>query len=130
MEQRMVDTGSGGVPYVKRAMVDPTSKVANVITAIFDALDLIVSRINKLQLGTGVSGTRAGNLDAQYLSFTTPPGATVVLAHGLGRVPIGWDFVYKSGHCDLRAGTSPAWSNTQLTLVASAASVFCTIRVY
>lgn len=85
-----------------------------------------------LSLGDGQDGARAGNLDAQVRTFTTPPVKLTQFAvpHGLGRVAVGYIPILKSAHCDLATASGHGWTDDVIWLQASAGGVDVTLLVF
>jgi len=78
---------------------------------------------------------RIGQIESQMPSFpmtvVTPStvGNIIPVQHGLGRVPLGWSVVYKSGPCDVYdAGLQ--WTDQYMYLKATTAGVLLQLRIY
>ena len=92
----------------------------------------IVAAANKgWSMGTGVSATRAGNLDAQYIDVYTPGADTeFAVPHGLGRKPIGYDVVRQDKACNVYDSSGGSWGEDTLFLKCDAANATIKLRVY
>jgi len=90
----------------------------------------IISRINGgWSMGTGVSGYKAGNLDAQYIDVLAPSAANTefVIPHGLGRRPIGYVVVRSDRAVSVYDSSNGSWGDSLMYLKADTASA--TIRL-
>lgn len=85
-----------------------------------------------ISLGNGLSGYRAGNLDAQYIDVFTPAVADTefTVPHGLGRKPIGYDVVRKDKAAIVYDSSGGSWGDNVLYLKCNVASVTIKLRVY
>ncbi len=115
------------------------------MVALFDTLaslldDLLNGKLDAGNLSTAAislqtrakSGTNyAGNIDAEYLAFTTPatPDTEFAISHHLKRVPEGYDVVRQNKAAALYDGTS-AWTDTAVYLRCSVASTTFKIRLF
>lgn len=85
-----------------------------------------------ISLGNGLSGYRAGNLDAQYIDVFTPAVADTefTVPHGLGRKPIGYDVVRKDKAAIVYDSSGGSWGENVLYLKCNVASTTIKLRVY
>lgn len=93
----------------------------------------IIAKFNGgISLGKGLSGWRAGNLDAQYIDVFTPatPDLEFAIPHGLGRKPIGYDVVRKDKAAIVYDSSGGSWGENILYLKCNVASVTIKLRVY
>lgn len=69
-------------------------------------------------------------LPSDPITFTTPAtaGKEFVVPHNLGRLPNGFNVIYKSAPCDIYDSGRP-WTPTVMFLKASAANVEVKIQV-
>lgn len=93
----------------------------------------IIDKFNGgISLGNGLSGYRAGNLDAQYIDVFTPGVADTEFAvpHGLGRKPIGYDVVRRDKAAIVYDSSGGSWGDNVLYLKCNTASTTIKLRVY
>lgn len=101
--------------------------------ALTQAIKAVIRKLNGLiSLGTGATGHRAGNLDAQYIDILTPSVANTEfpVPHGLGRLVIGYDVVRKDRAVDIYDSNFGSWNPELLLLKATVASASVKLRVY
>jgi hypothetical protein len=67
-------------------------------------------------------GTDAENIECSWFNFVTITGADNVVNHGLGRVPVGYIVVSRSGDVSFWDGVA-AWTTSTLTIRASMAGI-------
>lgn len=77
------------------------------------------------------TGTKAGNLDAQWITFTSSatPDAENTVAHKLSRIPTGYLVGQRNKAGTLYNGTT-AWSKANIYLKCDVASVAFRILVW
>lgn len=92
----------------------------------------IISKFNGgISLGNGLSGYRAGNLDAQYIDVYTPGADTeFIVPHGLGRKPIGYDVVRLDKAAIVYDSSAGSWGNEVIYLKCNAANATIRLRIY
>ena len=97
------------------------------------ALRSIISRFNTgLSFGSGDSGHKAGNFDAQYIDVFTPSIADeeFTIPHGLGRKPIGYDVVRRDKACIVYDSSGGSWGDDTMYLKCNTASATIKLRIY
>jgi hypothetical protein len=99
---------------------------ANMLRRIYERLARVVN--GQISFGDGVN---ADNIDGVWASATTPGVANTdfVIAHNLGRVPVGYLPVRKSAATDIYTGTVAA-TTIQLTLKATGTNVDVTLFIF
>jgi len=82
-------------------------------------------------IGTAADGTRAGVINGIYQTLTTSgtPDAENTIAHGLGRVPVGYILVKADKAVCVYDGSS-AWTATNIYLKANVASAAITLLIF
>ena len=103
------------------------------INVLLRYLEDMADKINgQISLGNAQSGFKAGDLDAGYCSFLThaTPSTEFEVIHDLGRVPVGFEVVYKDGNCDVWAVNPGSWGDKTIRLKADAAGVSYKIRLF
>lgn len=132
---------------IRTIIADPTSAMGDIppitlddgklsgTTATFLSSSLrgIIAKFNGgISFGNGLSGYRAGNMDAQYIDVFTPSVADTefTVPHGLGRKPIGYDVVRRDKAAIVYDSSGGSWSDTLLYLKCNTASTTIKLRVY
>jgi hypothetical protein len=98
-----------------------------------DVIIKIIRRFNgRISLGTGVTGHRAGNLDAQTIDYVTPatPDEEFAVNHGLKRTPVGVDVISRDAAGVVYDSRRGSWTSAVLYLKCDTASVTIKLRVY
>lgn len=133
-KQIIVETGFGHIAKPQRIVLDRDGKVpAGAILQINNAVERIANAINgALSLGDGSQGARAGNLDAQFLEFTTPstPNEEFELFHGLRRNAAGYLVVRRNAAAILYDSSIGSWGPESVFLKCNTASVLFKIMVF
>jgi hypothetical protein len=122
-------SGLGDIPPIATKEGKISEQTASYLSG---AIRGIISKINGfISFGTGISGTRAGNLDAQYIDVYTP-GADVEFAvpHGLERKPIGYDVVRQDKACNVYDSSGGSWGYDIMYLKCDTANVTIKLRLY
>jgi len=91
------------------------------MAGIYHALNNLLQIVReRLTLGGGAHGERAGHIDAQWLRVTVPSGAAVPVPHGLGRIPFAM-FVAPSSVPDATIARHPdyAWTEELIWVLGS-----------
>lgn len=85
-----------------------------------------------ISLGSGFNGFKAGSLDAGYADVITPGAANTefVVLHRLGRVPVGFQVVYKDAAVDVYASSLGSWTDRLMYLKANAGSATIKLMVW
>jgi hypothetical protein len=101
-------------------------------TALVAAVNSIIRKFNGyISLGSGDSGSWAGNIDAQYLDvYFKAANTEVEIPHGIGRIPTGYDVTLKDRACDVYTSSLGSWSDTMLLLKCTVAGSTVRLRVY
>lgn len=124
------DVMVGGFPEIPTTSDKLTGTVANALTS---AIKALITKVNGLiSLGTGESGHRAGNLDAQYIDVLTPSVANTEFSvpHGLKRVIIGYDVVRRDRAAHIYDSSYGSWDDQLIFLKCDVASATVRLRVY
>lgn len=127
----MVETGSGGLAPPGRVSLDQDGKITpeSVIT-VNAFLDSVAQRVSgKLTLGDGTNYSRAGNINGQWIEFTTPatPDTEFQVDHSLGATPTGYLVVLQNKAGTLYTSQFASWDKNRIFLKCSAASVLFSI---
>lgn len=135
-----VDISSTGVftyPEVATGAAAPavtalSIRLAKVVTDgdnITSVVDLRV--MAPVGLGTAADGTLAGQLNGKYQVFAThaTPNTEVAVAHGLGRIPVGYIPVAQNLAGSIYTGAT-AWDITNIYFKCSVASVTVTMLIF
>lgn len=124
------DAGMGDIPPIALSDGKMSGPTASYLTA---ALRTIIAKFNgAISLGNGLSGYRAGNIDAQYIDVFTPatPDEEFIVPHGLGRKPIGYDVVRRDVACIVYDSSGGSWGNDLIYLKCNVGSATIKLRVY
>jgi hypothetical protein len=123
-------SGMGDIPPIALQDGKMSGPTAAYLTS---ALRNIIAKFNGgISLGSGDSGYRAGNIDAQYIDVYTPSVADTefTVPHGLGRKPIGYDIVRRDKAAIVYDSSGGSWNDTTLYLKCNVASTTVKLRVY
>ena len=110
----------GSLPNLNKD--DDGSLSPTVLTGLYLAVQNVMNRFNGLiSLGTGAHGTRAGNLDCEYIHWHTPVTADVEfeVPHELGRIPIGYDVVSRDKPVIIYDSRKQFWTQNRIYLLSS-----------
>ncbi len=109
-----VELGIGHIAKPSRVTLDAEGKATGgAILSLNETIERIIGAINGLlSLGDGTQGARAGNLDGQYLEFTSPstPDEEFQVFHGLDRDPAGYIVVRRDKAAILYDSRVGSWS--------------------
>jgi hypothetical protein len=131
-QRRMIEDGVGAVGDIPPITLEDGKISETTAAYLSGALRGIIAKFNNgISLGSGDSGHKAGNLDAQYIDVYTP-GADVefIVPHGLGRKPIGYDVVRKDKACIVYDSSGGSWGDTLFYLKCNTANATIKLRVY
>jgi hypothetical protein len=120
-QRKAFDTG---VPGVGSTAADSAgSIIQKLITQGGDPLSV--------SLGTGVTGTGAGVLNAVYVTYTSNATANTAdsVAHALGRIPVGY-IVVNNGNGGVVYNGGVAFSGATISLKCTTASNAVTLLVF
>jgi hypothetical protein len=122
-------SGIGDIPPIATKEGKISEQTASYLSG---AIRGIIAKINgAISLGTGISSTRAGNLDAQYVDVYTPGADTeFAVPHGLGRKPVGYDVVRKDKAANVYDSSGGSWGNNIMYLKCDTANVTIKLRIY
>ena len=122
-------SGVGDIPPITTKEGKLSEQTASYLSS---AIRSLISKLNgQISLGTGISSTRAGNLDAQYVDVYTPGADTeFAVPHGLGRKPIGYDVVRQDKACSVYDSSGGSWGNNIMYLKCDVANVTIKLRLY
>ena len=123
-------SGMGDIPPISLQDGKMSGPTASYLTS---SLRNIIAKFNGgISLGTGDSGYRAGNIDAQYIDVFTPSVADTefTVPHGLGRKPIGYEVVRRDKAAIVYDSSGGSWSDSTLYLKCNTASTTIKLRVY
>lgn len=121
--------GMGDMPDISLIDGKLTEKMALTISS---KIREMISRFNRgLSLGSGNSGYKAGNLDAQYVDLLFPAADTeVLIPHGLGRRPIGYVVVRRDRACSIYDSSAGSWGRDVLYLKSDTASASVRLLIW
>jgi hypothetical protein len=130
----VIEDGIGAIPTVQPITLDPEGRIsAPQAKSLLDVFRGIVAAVNgHLSLGSGITGHRAGNLDAQYIDFLCPAirDTEFIVPHGLGRVPVGYVVVRIDRAANVYDSSVGSWSPTLLYLKCDTASASIRLMVW
>lgn len=133
MAQRtLIEDGSGAMGDIPPIALED-GKISNTTAAyLSSALRGIISKFNTgLSFGSGSSGHKAGNFDAQYIDVYTPAADTEFLVpHGLNRKPIGYEVVRRDKACVVYDSSGGSWSDSLIYLKCNVINCTIKLRVY
>jgi hypothetical protein len=128
----MIDDGVGAVGDIPPITVEDGKISETTAAYLSGALRGIIAKFNTgLSLGSGDSGHKAGNLDAQYIDVYTPGADTeFIVPHGLGRKPIGYEVVRRDKACIVYDSSGGSWGDKLFYLKCNTANATIKLRVY
>jgi hypothetical protein len=128
----VIPDGQSGVGDIPPIVTIDGKMSQNTAAYISGALRGLIAKLNgQLSFGTGISSTRAGNFDAQYIDVYTPGAdAEFAVPHGLGRKPIGYDVVRQDKACNVYDSSGGSWGFDTLFLKCDVANCTIKLRVY
>jgi hypothetical protein len=83
----------------------------DVLLSMYKALQDILSKLaGRISLGQVLPGYHTGDLDGQFVGWTTVKEAPIAVPHGLGRIPTGWVVVSIDGFEVIYRDTTHPWT--------------------
>jgi hypothetical protein len=132
--QTRLDSGLGHIAKPNRIVLDAEGRATGgAVLSLNETIRRIIDAINgRLSLGDGSHGTNAGNVDAQYLEFTTPstPDSEFEVYHGLNRIPAGYVACRRDKAAHLYDSNPGSWSPTVAYFKANVATVLFRIIIW
>jgi hypothetical protein len=130
----VVEDGIGAIPTVQPITLDKDGRISSAqAKSLLDVFRGIINAINgHLSLGNGITGHRAGNIDAQYIDFLCPAVANTefIVPHGLGRVPVGYMIVREDRAANVYDSSVGSWSPTLAYFKCNVASTSIRILMW
>jgi hypothetical protein len=130
--RQMVETGAGMIPEPLAIQTQQGKLTEQAAAALSGYLATFATKINgNISLGDGVQSSRAGNLDAQWLShFFLTADAEEQLPHDLKRVPVGYWVVGQDKAGSVYVSNKGGWGNDRFFLKASASGITVAMIVF
>lgn len=125
-DRRIIDAGLGYVSSAQKVLLDKEGKITPAVaTYLTNILFSIVNALNgKLTLGDGAQSSKAGNIDAQWITVLTPAVADTEFAvdHGLGRLAVGAVIFTSDKAATIYVSSTGSWTSSRLYLKCNVAS--------
>lgn len=123
----------GNIPDPPRLIPSEDGKIpASLISKFNTFLSDVITAINgRLSMGNGTQSTRSGNIDGQWITFTTPSVSDTqfTLPHGLGRRPTGYTIWRRNDYAELKDSNVGGWDERNLYLKCDTGDVTFLILV-
>lgn len=129
-KRTLIENGSGALGQMPDIRLTGGKMSEETALTVSSKIQGIIAALNGgLSLGTGETGSKAGNIRAQYVDVLTPGSANAefIVPHGLGVKPIGYAVVRKDRAVDVYDSSAGSWTDELLYLKASVASA--TVRL-
>lgn len=122
-------SGLGDIPPITTKEGKISEQTASYLSG---AIRGIIAKMNgAISFGTGISSTRAGNIDAQYVDVYTPAAdEEFAVPHGLQRKPIGYDVVRKDKAAIVYDSSGGSWGKNIMYLKCDTDNVTIKLRIY
>jgi len=101
--------------------------------ALTQAIKALIRKMNGLiSLGSGITGHRAGNMDAQFIDILTPSVADTefVVPHGLNRLVTGYLIVRRDKSVGIYDSNFGSWNANTVFLKADAVSASIKLMLF
>jgi hypothetical protein len=128
-----LEDGSGAMGNMPDITLQNGKLTEQVALAISSKIQEIIRRVNQgWSLGSGATGYKAGNLDAQYVDVVFPSVADtqVAIPHGLQRRPIGYAVVRSDRAADIYDSSAGSWTVEVLYLKSNVANATVRLLVW
>lgn len=129
----ILETGLGQLGMPPSLKVDADGRIGvMLLQSLTTFLQAVIRRVNALSLGDGQPGTRAGNVDAQYIGLISPSAADEQFSvpHGLERVPAGFLVVRQDKAGNVYTSNLGGWGPRQIFLRTSVGELTVRLLVF
>lgn len=129
----LIEDGHGAIGTLPDIVLKEGKMTEQMALTLSGKLQEMIRQFNgRISIGSGLSGHRAGNLDAQYIDVVVPSVANTefIVPHGLGRKPVGYILTRQDRAVVVYDSSAGSWSDSLIYLKANVADATVTLMVW